>query len=43
MFAWNPASGRVVEKAGYVFEGRLRNAVDKAGEVIDELVYGDVR
>ena len=43
VYAWNPASVRVLEKAGYVLEGRLRNAVEKDGEVTDELVYGYVR
>ena len=40
IFAWNPASTRVVEKAGFSFEGRLRNAVFKDGEMTDLLYYG---
>ena len=38
-YAWNPASARVLEKAGYVLEGRLRRAVIKDGEIIDQLLY----
>jgi len=40
VFGWNPASARVLEKAGYVLEGRLRQAVTKDGQVTDLLVYG---
>jgi RimJ/RimL family protein N-acetyltransferase len=43
VFAWNPASARVLEKAGYQLEGRLRKAVCKDGQVIDRLVYGRLR
>jgi RimJ/RimL family protein N-acetyltransferase len=43
VFAWNPASARVLEKAGYELEGRLRQAIVKDGEVVDELLYGIVR
>ena len=39
VFANNPASARVLEKAGFVFEGRLRNNVIKDGEVLDSLLY----
>ena len=35
----NPASMRVLEKAGYVKEGVLRNAIIKRGEIMDEHVY----
>jgi [ribosomal protein S5]-alanine N-acetyltransferase len=38
-FANNPASARVLEKAGFVFEGRLKNNVVKDGEVLDSLLY----
>ena len=38
--AWNPASARVLEKCGYVLEGRLVGAFAKDGEVTDELLYG---
>ena len=43
IFEWNPASCRVLEKAGYAFEGRHRMAVTKDGETIDELMYAVVR
>src|SRR6516225_7734939 len=32
VFANNPASARVLEKAGFIFEGRLKNHVVKDGE-----------
>ncbi len=40
VFAWNAASARVLEKAGYQLEGRLRRAVVKGGERTDLLLYG---
>lgn len=43
VFAWNPASARVLEKAGYTFEGRLRRACFKDGKVTDDLVYAALR
>lgn len=43
VFEWNPASGRVLEKAGYEFEGRLRKSIVKDGQVIDALLYARVR
>ncbi len=43
VFAWNEASARVLEKAGYVFEGRQRNAAVKDGRVVDNLMYATVR
>jgi [ribosomal protein S5]-alanine N-acetyltransferase len=42
-FASNPASARVLEKAGFTLEGRLRQAVIKDGQVLDQLVYGRLR
>jgi ribosomal-protein-alanine N-acetyltransferase len=39
VFANNPASARVLEKAGFSLEGRLRNYVVKDGEVLDSLLY----
>ena len=39
VFANNPASVRVLEKAGFTFEGRLRNNVVKDGKVLDSLLY----
>ncbi len=38
-FARNPASGRVLEKAGYVREGLMRRSAVKDGEVLDQLLY----
>jgi RimJ/RimL family protein N-acetyltransferase len=38
-FAWNQASCRVLEKAGYVLEGRLRRSAVKDGRVTDQLQY----
>jgi ribosomal-protein-alanine N-acetyltransferase len=43
VFEWNGASARVLEKAGYVFEGRLRKSVTKEGKTIDQLMYAIVR
>lgn len=43
VFGWNPASGRVLEKAGFTFEGRLRGAVYKDGRTTDLLSYGILR
>ena len=39
----NPASARVLEKAGFAFEGRLRKNVVKDGEVLDSLMFAWVR
>jgi len=43
VFAWNPASGRVLEKAGYVREGVMRQCVCKLGEVTDAFLYAITR
>jgi RimJ/RimL family protein N-acetyltransferase len=43
VFDWNPASARVLEKAGYQFEGRLKKSVTKNGQTIDQLMYAMVR
>lgn len=43
VFAWNPASGRVLEKAGFTLEGRFRQHVFKDGKVTDLLTYGLLR
>jgi RimJ/RimL family protein N-acetyltransferase len=43
VFEWNPASARVLEKAGYTYEGRLRRSVTKDGQTIDRLVYAIIR
>jgi RimJ/RimL family protein N-acetyltransferase len=39
VFSWNLASARVLEKAGYTFEARLRRSVTKEDRTGDELVY----
>jgi RimJ/RimL family protein N-acetyltransferase len=38
-FAWNAASCRVLEKAGYVLEARLRRSAVKDGRIVDQLQY----
>jgi ribosomal-protein-alanine N-acetyltransferase len=38
-FAWNAASCRVLEKAGYVLEARLRRSAIKNGELTDQMQY----
>jgi [ribosomal protein S5]-alanine N-acetyltransferase len=39
VFANNHASARVLEKAGFVFEARLKNNVIKDGAVLDSMLY----
>lgn len=39
IFEYNKASARVLEKAGYALEARLRKSVTKDGKTVDELVY----
>ena len=43
VFANNPGSARVLEKAGFILEGRLKNCVIKNGELLDSLVYAKTR
>jgi len=43
IFSTNPASMRVLEKAGFVKEGIARSAIIKNGVVLDEHCYGLVR
>ncbi|MGH7915861.1 MAG: GNAT family N-acetyltransferase [Candidatus Binataceae bacterium] len=43
VFAWNGASVRVLEKAGYTFEGRLRRSIIKDGRLGDRLIYARLR
>jgi RimJ/RimL family protein N-acetyltransferase len=43
VFDWNRASARVLEKAGYAFEGRMRKSVTKEGQTIDQLMYAMIR
>ncbi|MCP4964417.1 MAG: GNAT family N-acetyltransferase [bacterium] len=43
VFAWNPASARVLEKNGFVLEGTRRQAIHKDGEFVDEWFYSLLR
>ena len=43
VFAWNHASGRVLEKAGYLREGVMRQSVFKEGQMIDAFLYAITR
>jgi RimJ/RimL family protein N-acetyltransferase len=42
-YAWNAASMRVLEKAGYRLEGRMRQSAIKDGRVIDQMLYARLR
>ena len=42
-FGSNGASARILEKAGFACEGRLRASVFKNGKVLDSLLYARVR
>jgi RimJ/RimL family protein N-acetyltransferase len=42
VFAWNPASMRVLEKCGFEREAVLRKSVFKDGELIDSVLYAKV-
>jgi len=39
IFEWNPASARVLEKCGYLFEGKRHNNIFKDDEITSELFY----
>lgn len=39
----NRASARVLEKAGYAVEGRMRRSAIKDGEIVDQLLHARVR
>ena len=43
VFGWNLASARVLEKAGYVREGVLRNSVFKDDQLGDSFLYARLR
>lgn len=43
VYEWNPASMRVLEKAGYRLEARLRKSITKDGATIDEMIYAIMR
>lgn len=42
-YAWSSASARVLEKAGYRLEGRMRQSAIKDGRVTDQLLYAILR
>ena len=42
-FATNRASQRVLEKAGFTCEARLKNALYKNGSYMDELIYRKIK
>lgn len=43
VYAANQASARVLEKAGYELEGRLRAAITKNGQTFDALLFARVK
>jgi RimJ/RimL family protein N-acetyltransferase len=43
VFEWNLASMRVLEKAGYEFEARLKKSVTKDGQTVDDFIYAIIR
>ena len=43
IFDWNAPSIRILEKAGYEYEGRLKKSVIKDGRIIDQLIYAKLR
>ena len=43
VFSGNGASVRVLEKNGFLLEGRRRNAVRKGDELLDELLFARLR
>ena len=43
VYAWNPASMRVLEKSGFVREGVLARSIFKDGEIVDSVLYARLR
>jgi RimJ/RimL family protein N-acetyltransferase len=43
VFASNAASARVLEKAGYELEARLRKSITKDGQTMDALLYAMIK
>lgn len=43
VFEWNPASCRVLEKAGFTREARMRSGAFKHGQLIDAWLYARIR
>jgi L-aminopeptidase/D-esterase-like protein/RimJ/RimL family protein N-acetyltransferase len=42
-YAWNAASARVLEKAGFQLEGTLRRSAIKDGQLVDQWMYAILR
>ena len=42
-YAYNASSCRVLEKAGFVLEGRMRSSVIKDGQITDQFLYARVK
>jgi RimJ/RimL family protein N-acetyltransferase len=42
-FATNTASCRVLKKAGFVLEGRIKKNVIKDGQILDQFLYAKIR
>ncbi len=42
-FEWNPASMRVLEKAGYKLDVRMSRSAIKDGKIVDQFLYAFVR
>ena len=42
-YATNQSSCRILEKAGFVLEGRLKSSVIKEGQILDQLMYAKVK
>lgn len=40
---WNVGSCRVLEKAGFTLEARLKQAITKAGRTVDEFLYAKIK
>jgi [ribosomal protein S5]-alanine N-acetyltransferase len=43
VFGWNPASRRVLEKAGYTLEARLARCIIKDGRLGNAFIYAQLR
>jgi RimJ/RimL family protein N-acetyltransferase len=41
-YSGNPASARVLEKAGYSLEGIMRKSAIKDGKIVDQFLYAYV-
>ncbi len=42
-YATNPASSKVLEKAGFLYEGRLKANVYKDGKILDQFIYAKTK